>query len=85
MAQRRVDERDLGERLILTVPVVSSGTALDPKRPLFPPGPDGLSSDNLVSATNALIFIEYYVSDLAPGRYCPGPHQLAQLEAPIAK
>ena len=36
-AQRRVDERDLGERLILVVPVVGAGTAQDPKRPLFVP------------------------------------------------
>ena len=37
LAQRRVDERDLGERLILIVPVVGAGTAQDPLRPLFVP------------------------------------------------
>ena len=84
-AQRRVDERDFGERLILIVPVVGSGTALDRKRPLFLPGPDDLAAGNLVGTTNAFILIGSYVSDYALGRYCPGPHQLAQLEAPVAK
>ena len=39
-AQRRVDDRDLGERLILIVPVVGAGTAQDPKRPLYAPTPE---------------------------------------------
>ena len=36
-AQRQVDERNLGERLILIVPVQGLGSAQDPKRPLFVP------------------------------------------------
>jgi hypothetical protein len=35
-----VDDRDLGERLVLIVPVVGAGTRLDPRRPLFVPTPD---------------------------------------------
>ena len=45
VAQRRVDERDLGERLILIVPVVGGGTAQDPKRPLFAPTPEDRTRD----------------------------------------
>ena len=36
-AQRQVEERNLGERLILIVPVQGLGSAQDPKRPLFVP------------------------------------------------
>lgn len=35
--QRRVDDRNLGERIILIVPIVGAGTVDDPKRPLFVP------------------------------------------------
>ena len=45
LAQRRVDDRDLGERLILIVPIVGAGTAQDPKRSLFVPTPDDRARD----------------------------------------
>lgn len=39
--QRRVDDRNLGERLILIVPVLpGNGTAQNPPRPLYVPTPE---------------------------------------------
>lgn len=38
--QRRVDERNQGERLYAVVPLIGAGTPQDPKRPLFVPSPE---------------------------------------------
>ncbi|MCC6540261.1 MAG: hypothetical protein IT162_22125 [Bryobacterales bacterium] len=38
--QRRVDERNQGERIYAVVPLVGAGTPQDPKRPLFVPSPE---------------------------------------------
>jgi hypothetical protein len=37
LAQPHVDSRNVGERMIVVVPIVGSGTYDDPKRPLFVP------------------------------------------------
>jgi hypothetical protein len=39
LAQDRVDTRLIGDRIVLVVPIVGSGTMDDPKRPLFAPRP----------------------------------------------
>jgi hypothetical protein len=41
-AQRRVDERNYGERITLIAPLQGSGTPRDPYRPLFAPSPEEL-------------------------------------------
>jgi hypothetical protein len=57
-AQRRVDERNLGERLILIVPVVpGAGTAQNPARPLYVPTAQeraAARADGIVSFTAVL-------------------------------
>jgi hypothetical protein len=59
-AQRSVDERNLGERLIVIVPIVGTGTAQDPKRPLFVPTPEERIRDG---ATSLQSFTAVYSDD----------------------
>ena len=54
--QRRVDPRNMYDRLICVVPMVGSGTAEDPKRPKYAPWP--ISND-----PNAIIAFVYEPSD----------------------
>lgn len=50
--QRRVDERNLGERILLIVPIVGDGSLRNPRRPLF--APDKVGADGIVSFTAVL-------------------------------
>lgn len=56
LGQRRVDDRNLGERLIVIVPMVGAGKADDPKRPLFVP----TSADREVAAASKTPTITSY-------------------------
>ena len=53
-AQRRVDSRNFGERLVLIVPMVGDGTARNPLRPLFVTTPEEGKANGIVSYTSVL-------------------------------
>ena len=53
-AQRRVDERNFGERLVLIVPLVGDGTPRNPFRPLFAPMPDEIKAGGFIGYTAVL-------------------------------
>lgn len=61
-AQQRVDSRNLNERIMVIVPMVGSGTAADPRRPLFTPnfGAKGVASS---LGRSAILGFSYQVSD----------------------
>ena len=59
LAQRQVDERNLGERLLLIVPVVGAGEATDPKRPLFVPTPE----ERIQAGANGILAYTAVLSD----------------------
>lgn len=49
--QLRVDDRNFGERLVVIVPIVGDGSALNPRRPLYTPeqpGTGGILSYSVV-------------------------------------
>ncbi len=47
LAEKKVDDAFLGERLILIVPMVGAGTGQDPKRPLYAPLPGSASTNGI--------------------------------------
>ena len=54
-AQRRVDDRNFGERLVLIVPVIGDGTPRNPFRPLFAPlGAEEMAASGLIGYTTVL-------------------------------
>ena len=50
-AQHSVDPRNTYHRVICVVPLVGSGTAADPRRPLYAPTPGAASPDGIVGFT----------------------------------
>jgi hypothetical protein len=58
-AQRRVDPRNMYERVMAIVPIVGSGTAADPKRPMYAPTPSQMSA----TARTGIIAYNHVVSD----------------------
>ena len=52
--QRRVDDRNFGERLVLIVPLVGDGSPRNPFRPLFAPTPDEVQASGIISYSSVL-------------------------------
>jgi hypothetical protein len=52
-AQRRVDPRNTYHRVIAVVPLVGSGTADDPRRPLYAPTAKSATPDGIIGFTQA--------------------------------
>ena len=52
--QRRVDDRNFGERLVLIVPLVGDGSPRNPFRPLFAPAPDEMQASGMLGYTAVL-------------------------------
>ena len=52
--QRRVDERNLGERVVLICPVAGEGTARAPRRPICAPDAAEIGPEAIVSFTSIL-------------------------------
>ena len=50
-AQLRVDPRDTYHRLICVVPLTGSGTATDPRRPLYAPAPNSSAANGIIGFT----------------------------------
>ena len=50
-AQHRVDPRNTYNRVICVVPLVGSGTALDPKRPKYVPWPPSQDPNGIIAFT----------------------------------
>jgi len=57
LAQQAVDSRNLGDSLICVVPMIGTGTAKDPRRPLFVPLPGKPTEDS------EIIAVSYEISD----------------------
>ena len=52
--QRRVDDRNLGERVVLICPVAGEGTARAPRRPICAPDAAEIGPEAIVSFTSIL-------------------------------
>ncbi len=52
--QRRVDDRNYGERLVLIVPLVGDGSPRNPFRPLFAPMPEEMQASGMIGYTAVL-------------------------------
>ncbi len=50
-AQHSVDPRNTYHRVICVVPMIGSGTATDPHRPKYAPGPGAASPDGIIGFT----------------------------------
>src|ERR1700679_4023899 len=50
-AQHSVDPRNTYHRVICVVPMIGSGTAVDPKRPKYAPAPGSVSPDGITGFT----------------------------------
>ena len=53
-AQRRVDDRNFGERIFIIAPMIGDGSVQNPFRPLFAPSPDEIKPGGFIGYTSVL-------------------------------